>query len=39
VVRVLEWLKLERGFPERIVIDHGTEFTSKTLDRGATNTT
>ena len=35
VVRVLERLKLERGLPERIVIDHGTEFTSKALDQWA----
>jgi putative transposase len=33
VVRVLERLRLERGLPERIVIDHGTEFTSKALDQ------
>jgi putative transposase len=35
VVRVLEKLRLERGLPERIVIDHGTEFTSKVLDQWA----
>ena len=35
VVRVLERLRLERGLPERIVIDHGTEFTSKALDQWA----
>lgn len=35
VVRVLERLQLERGLPERIVIDNGTEFTSKALDRWA----
>jgi putative transposase len=35
VVRVLERLRLQRGLPERIVIDHGTEFTSKALDRWA----
>jgi putative transposase len=35
VVRVLEKLRLERGLPERIVIDNGTEFTSKALDRWA----
>jgi len=34
-VRVLERLRLERGLPERIVIDNGTEFTSKALDRWA----
>lgn len=34
-VRVLERLRLERGLPERIVIDHGTEFTSKLLDQWA----
>jgi putative transposase len=37
VVRVLERLKLERGLPERIVIDHGTEFTSKALDQWTTS--
>jgi len=35
VVRVLEKLRLERGLPERIIIDHGTEFTSKALDQWA----
>ena len=35
VVRVLEKLRLERGLPERIVIDNGTEFTSKAVDRWA----
>lgn len=35
VVRVLEKLRMERGLPERIVIDHGTEFTSKALDQWA----
>ncbi len=35
VVRVLDKLRLERGLPVRIVIDHGTEFTSKTLDQWA----
>ena len=35
VVRVLEKLRLERGLPLRIVIDHGTEFTSKALDQWA----
>jgi putative transposase len=35
VVRVLERLRRERGLPERIVIDHGTEFTSKVLDQWA----
>ena len=35
VVRVLEKLRLERGLPVRIVIDHGTEFTSKALDQWA----
>jgi putative transposase len=35
VVRLLERLRLERGLPDRIVIDHGTEFTSKTLDQWA----
>jgi putative transposase len=32
VVRVLERLRLGRRLPQRIVIDNGTEFTSKTLD-------
>ena len=35
VIRVLDRLRLERRLPERIVIDHGTEFTSKTLDQWA----
>ncbi len=35
VVRVLEKLRIERGLPVRIVIDHGTEFTSKALDQWA----
>jgi putative transposase len=35
VVRVLDQLRRERGLPERIVIDHGTEFTSKALDQWA----
>lgn len=35
VVRVLERLRLARGLPERIVIDNGTEFTSKALDQWA----
>jgi putative transposase len=35
VVRVLEKLRTERGLPVRIVIDHGTEFTSKALDQWA----
>jgi putative transposase len=35
VVRALERLRLERGLPTRIVIDHGTEFTSKVLDQWA----
>ncbi len=35
VVRVLEKLRLERGLPVRIAIDHGTEFTSKALDQWA----
>jgi putative transposase len=35
VVRVLEKLRYERGLPVRIVIDHGTEFTSKALDQWA----
>jgi len=35
VIRVLEKLRLERCLPERIVIDNGTEFTSKALDQWA----
>lgn len=35
VVRVLDKLRLQRGLPLRIVIDHGTEFTSKALDQWA----
>lgn len=35
VFRVLERLRHERGLPVRIVIDHGTEFTSKALDQWA----
>lgn len=35
VVRVLEKLRLERGLPVRIVIDNGTEFTSRALDQWA----
>ena len=35
VVRVLDKLRLERGLPARIVIDNGTEFTSKALDQWA----
>jgi hypothetical protein len=35
VLRVLERQRQERGLPERIVIDHGTEFTSKALDQWA----
>jgi putative transposase len=35
VVRVLDRLRLTRGLPTRIVIDNGTEFTSKALDQWA----
>ena len=35
VVRVLDKLRLQSGLPVRIVIDHGTEFTSKALDQWA----
>lgn len=35
VVRVLERLKLERGLPEEIGVDQGTEFTSKALTKWA----
>jgi putative transposase len=35
VVRALEKLRVQRGLPVRIVIDHGTEFTSKVLDQWA----
>lgn len=37
VVRVLDRLRLQRGLPVRIIIDHGTEFTSKALDQWAYN--
>jgi hypothetical protein len=33
VMRVLEKLRVLRGLPVRIVIDHGTEFTSRVLDQ------
>jgi putative transposase len=33
VVRVLDRLRQQRGLPVRIVIDHGTKFTSKALDQ------
>lgn len=36
VVRVLERLRLERWLPERLVIDHDTEFASAALDPGRT---
>jgi putative transposase len=35
VVRVLDGLLLERGRPDEIWVDNGTEFTSKILDRWA----
>ena len=35
VVRVLDRLRQHRGMPVRIVIDNGTEFTSKALDQWA----
>lgn len=35
VMRVLEKLRVQRGLPVRIVIDHGTEFTSRVLDQWA----
>jgi putative transposase len=35
VVRVLDKLGAEHGLPEQIVIDNGTEFTSKALDQWA----
>jgi putative transposase len=35
VIRVLEKLRIKRALPERIVIDNGTEFTSKALDQWA----
>ena len=35
VVRTLEKLRQDRGLPVRIVIDNGTEFTSKALDQWA----
>ena len=34
VVRALDKLWCERGMPVRIVIDNGTEFTSRALDQG-----
>lgn len=34
VARVLDWIKASRGtLPEKIRVDNGTEFTSKSLDR------
>lgn len=35
VVRLLERLGPRRGLPQRIVIDNGTEFTSKAVDQWA----
>lgn len=35
VTAVLERLRFARGLPDRIVVDNGTEFTSKALDRWA----
>jgi putative transposase len=35
VIRVLERLRVERGLPEQIIVDNGTEFTSKALDQWA----
>jgi len=35
VVRVLDQLRHERGVPLRIIIDNGTEFTSRALDQWA----
>ena len=35
VVAVLERLRFSRGLPDRIVVDNGTEFTSKALDQWA----
>ena len=35
VIRVLERLRMERGLPEQIIVDNGTEFTSKALDQWA----
>ncbi|MGA7315650.1 MAG: DDE-type integrase/transposase/recombinase [Silvibacterium sp.] len=35
VVRLLEKLRVQRGLPVRIVIDHGTEFTSRVRDQWA----
>jgi putative transposase len=32
---VLDQLRVERGFPEQIIVDNGTEFTSKALDQWA----
>ncbi len=35
MIRVLDQLRVERGFPEQIIVDNGTEFTSKALDQWA----
>ncbi len=35
VIRVLERLRVERQLPEQIIVDNGTEFTSKALDQWA----
>ncbi len=35
VIRVLEQLRVERGLPEKIIVDNGAEFTSKALDQWA----
>lgn len=35
VVRVLEWLALERGVPDEIVLDNGPELAGKALDQWA----
>ena len=35
VVEVLERVRLQRGLPKIIRVDHGTEFTSKALDQWA----
>ena len=35
VVRVLEWLREQRGTPAAILVDNGTEFTSRVVDQWA----
>ena len=35
VVNAMQWLCLSRALPKAITVDHGTEFTSKSLDEWA----